>query len=87
VRNVTVVEMSTLPRTGGAIRELESAFAVCIILLATIVTCANVVSMEMLRIKLANVSNLTSFLTVFILTYPAFSEGGNPNHDFWQSVD
>ena len=62
MRNVTVVEMLTLPRTGGAIRELESVSAVCIILLATPVTCANVVTMEMQKIKHVDVS-----ITIYML--------------------
>ena len=57
MRDATAVEMWTLPRTGGVIRELESVSAVSIILLATIVTCVNLVSMETPRIKHVDVSN------------------------------
>lgn len=54
--------MSTLLRLGGATRELGNVSAVYIILLAIFVMYANVVFLEMQRIKLVNVSALLFFL-------------------------
>lgn len=55
-RNVTAVGILTSPRTEVVTRELESASAVCIILLVTSVTSVNLVTMEMQKTKLVDVS-------------------------------